>query len=350
MYQHPGGLMNTAVADSPDLPPATPTRIPLERRSAMGLPYSAFVREYVAMNRPVVVEQAAHGCAALSRWTPEYFKQRFGSMPVHVDRGEPMAFDAFIDSVLASQENTPARYLHRLFIGPDLPELLPDLEPFNPYAFPRRLASPLMLRPWRRPDGYLKLLIGGVGGRFPVLHYDGENAHATITEFHGDKEFVLYPPEASPFMYPKPDMPNQSRVADIQHPDLECFPLFAQARQYHTVLHPGDMVFVPARWWHSARVLSPSISIGQNMIDASNWRGYVNELCPPEHGVRELKRQVKKAWLLGLGATLGTLEKLPSRQHPPTTWLGASITRLAPLSSTEAGDSRHWPVDDWKAR
>lgn len=343
--------MNTAAADSPNMPMTTAPRIALERLQAAELTYSVFVREYVARNRPVVVENAAHGCPALSKWTPEFFKQRFGSTLVHVDRGEPMAFDAFIDSVLASREDAPARYLHRLFIGPDLPELLSDLEPLNPYAFPRRLASPLMLRPWRRPDGYLKLLIGGIGGHFPVLHYDGENAHATITEFYGDKEFVLYPPERSVCMYPKPDMPNQSQVTDIQQPDLQRFPLFAEAQQYHTVLRPGDMVFVPSRWWHSARVLSPSISIGQNMLDASNWRGYVNEVCPPERGVREIKRNLKKAWLSALGVTLGTLEQLHARQHLPKTRLGAVIARLAPLTSTDVdGDTRRWPVGNWTAR
>lgn len=342
--------MNTALAEAPGTRSAAPAPIALERRHAASLPYADFVREYVAMNRPVVVEQAAAGCAALSKWSPDYFKQQFGSMPVHVDRGEPMPFDAFIDSVLASREDAPARYLHRLFIGPDLPELLGDLEPLNPYAFPRRLASPLMLRPWRRPDGYLKLLIGGIGGRFPVLHFDGENAHATITELHGDKEFVLYSPDTSPYMYPKPDMPNQSRIPDIQQVDPQRFPLFARAQQYHTVLHPGDMVFVPSRWWHSARVLSPSVSIGQNMIDASNWRGYVNEVCPPERGVRELKRKLKKARLSGLGAVLSALEKLPSRQRAPEGWLGTRIARLAPLSSAESGDSRSWPVAEWKAR
>ena len=240
--------------------------------------------------------------------------------------------------------------MHRLFIGPDLPELLPDLEPLSPYAFPRRLASPLMLRPWRRPDGYLKLLIGGVGGRFPVLHYDGDNAHATIVELYGEKEFVLYPPETSLCMYPSADMPNQSLMLDIRHPDLERFPLFANAQQYHSVLHPGDMVFVPSHWWHSARVLSPSISIGQNMLGVFNWRGYVNEVCPPERGMRAAKRQLKRISLLGLGMTLSALEHLPWRSAKPRTRIGTAIARLAPLSSADADDPRRWPVASWTAR
>jgi hypothetical protein len=319
--------------------PVMPERVPVVRRKASELSYESFLRDYVDRNLPVVVEGAANAFPAIERWTPEFFKNRFGSKQVNISYGETMSFSAFIDAVLASREDAPGPYMYRLFIGPHLPELLPDLEPQNPYAFPRRLASPLMLKPWRRPDGYLKLLIGGTGGRFPVLHYDGENAHAAITEIYGDKEFILYPPDDAAYLYPKQDMSNQSRIPDVQRPDLEKFPLFARATQHHTVLHPGDMVFVPARWWHAARVLSPSISICQNMYDGSNWQGYVNEVCEAVEGWAGTKRALKKAYLTGLGSLLSTLERFPSRR---------GVARLAPVSSAEVGHSSTWKMAGWK--
>jgi hypothetical protein len=318
-------------------------RVALERRSADDLPYASFVRDYVARNRPVVVENAMRGCPALHKWTPEFFKREFGPRQVNISYSQRMTFEAFIDAVLASRADAPGPYMYRLFIGPHLPELLPDLEPQNPYAFPRRMASPLMLRPWRRPDGYLKLLIGGTGGHFPILHYDGENGHATITEIYGDKEFILYPPEDSAFVYPKSGAPNQSLIPEVQHPDPERFPLFAKATQYHTVLRPGDMVFVPSHWWHAARALTPSISVSQNMYDASNWAGYVNEICPPAAGLRGLKRMARKAYLTGLGNVLSTLERQPRRHGA----LAARLVRLAPTSIADVGDSSTWPVSSW---
>lgn len=323
-------------------------RVPVVRRNVAELSYEAFLCEYVEKNLPVVVEGAGQAFPATQRWTPAFFKNRFGSNQVNISYGEKMTFAAFIDAVMASREDAPGPYMYRLFIGPHLPELLPDLEPQNPYAFPRRLASPLMLRPWRRPDGYLKLLIGGTGGRFPVLHYDGENAHASITEIYGDKEFILYPPEDAAYVYPKQDMPNQSQVADPQHPDLERFPLFANATQHYTVLHPGDMVFVPSRWWHAARVLSPSISICQNMYDASNWKGYVNEVCSSAAGVDGIKRVMKKVYLTGLGVLLSALERLPRRNGVAAGGLMARIAQLAPNRSSDVKDSRTWSMTGWK--
>lgn len=325
-------------------------RVALERRSAAELPYPAFVRDYIARNRPVVVENALQDCPARQRWTPEYFRERFGAKRIQVSPSEQMTFAHFIDAVLASREDAPGPYMYRLFIGPHMPELLPDLEPLNPYAFPRRLASPLMPRQWRRPDGYLKLLIGGIGGRFPFLHYDLENAHATITEIHGDKEFILYPPEDAAFLYPRPDMPNQSTIPDVRRVDLGRFPLYERATQYHAVLHPGDMVFVPSRWWHGARALSPSISICQNVLDASNWGGFVDELCSGASGLPAAKRHAKRACLGALGGLLSLLERWPRGSATSATGPAGRIARLAPASYAEAGGPTTWAVADWKVR
>ena len=50
------------------------------------------------------------------------------------------------------------------------------------------------------------------------MHFDGENAHAAITEIFGDKEFILFPPEDTPHLYPRSDMQNQSQINDLDTP------------------------------------------------------------------------------------------------------------------------------------
>lgn len=317
------------------------TAQPVERRHASGLPYAEFLRDYVQPSRPVVIEGALpETSGARQRWTPAYFRERFADHPVRVSYRERMRFAAFIDAVLASREDAPGPYMFRTFIGPHLPELLPDLAPANAYAFPRRFASPLMPRRWRRPDGYLKLLIGGTGGRFPVLHYDLENAHAMITEVYGDKEFVLFRPEDGAYLYPKPFMPNQSAIADLRQVDAQAFPAYAQATPWRTVLHPGDAVFVPARWWHAARVVTPSISVCCNLMDGSNWSGFVREVCKHEAGGAWPKRTAKRSYLHSLGALLALLEWWPR----PLRGLAA---RFAPVLAAEAAAPSTWPLAQW---
>ena len=40
---------------------------------------------------------------------------------------------------------------------------------------------------------------------------------------------------------------------DIQDPDLDRFPRFAEARRVECSLKPGDVLFMPAFWWHEVQ-------------------------------------------------------------------------------------------------
>lgn len=318
------------------------TPLAVERRDAADLPYETYLSEYVDQNKPVVVRNAAAAWPALRKWTLDFFKEKHGSMLVDVSFTEKMTFSDFVDAVVASTPDQPGPYMFRFFISVHLPELLEDLAPSNPYCFPRRLASPLMPKSWRRPDGYLKLLIGGVGGSFPFMHYDGENMHAAITEIQGDKEFILYAPEDTPYLYPRADLPNQTQIKDLDHPDLEKFPLFERATQYRTVIEPGDTIFVPSRWWHTARVLSPSVSVCTNQVDRSNWDGFVREVCLPHPAHSPVRREIKRAALSVLGPTLGVLETIGKGSGP--------VGRLAPYSPKEAIPVNEWSKEKWIVR
>lgn len=320
------------------------TASPLEARDASDLPYDVFVRDYIVGARPVIVRGAAARWPALRKWTPQFFKERFATNMVQVSYEEKMSFSDFIDGVLASTNEKPGPYMYRLFLHESLPEVLPDLSPPNAYAFPRWLASPLMMEYWRRPDGMLKLLIGGVGGRFPVMHYDGECAHATITEIYGDKEFIVYSPDDTPYLYPSPKRENHSLVDDPHRQDRKRFPLLAKATQYRGVLTPGDMVFVPRGWWHTARALSPSISVGTNIMDRTNWRGFVKEVCGPVTGTYKPRKILKRVYLESLLPTLVAMEEV-QRRFPKAASALKFPELLAPDSSAVAPDPSRKPLN-----
>lgn len=317
---------------------------PIETRTAPALSYEVFLRDYVRAGRPVVVKNATPRWPAMRKWTPQFFKERFGDHMVQISYNERLSFSDFIDGVMASTIEKPGPYMYRLFLHEHLPEALPDVSPQNPYAFARRYASPLMMEYWRRPDGYMKLLIGGAGGRFPMMHFDDENAHATITEIYGPKEFIVYSPKDTPYMYVDPERGNISLVDDPKNQDLERFPLLAKATQYRSVLEPGDMVFVPCGWWHTARALGPSISIGQNTLDESNWEGFVNIVCGPLSGENLKPRKLlKRAYLKALGPVLGACERL-QHEHPIASELMQFPKRVAPDTSHNTWDPALKPL------
>jgi hypothetical protein len=303
------------------------TIVPVPKINARDLPYEVFLRDFVATNRPVVITDAVPDWGALQSWTPEYFKNKYGSQTVEVTYGVKAQLGEVMDGVLASTAEKPGPYLHKVIIHQHMPSLLTDLAPENTYAFPMRYCSPLMPRRFRRPDGYLKLLIGGVGGKFPLMHFDSDNAHAMITEIYGDKEFVLFAPEDTPYVYPHQNSPGTSQIDDLDHVDLKRFPEFPKATQYRVVIGPGESMFVPSRWWHSARVVTISVSVCTNMMHATNWDGFVALSCESPNGKVNPSLLAKRLYLKTAGVIMSAVETL-QRQFPQA----GLIRRLGHLS------------------
>ena len=40
-------------------------------------------------------------------------------------------------------------------------------------------------------------------------------------------------------------------MVDIENPDTQQFPLFSSAERYEADLGPGDVLFIPALWFHN---------------------------------------------------------------------------------------------------
>ena len=83
-------------------------------------------------------------------------------------------------------------------------------------------------------------------------------------------------------------------------PDLAKFPLFAKAVPITFVLEPGELLFVPSRWWHTTKMLTPSITISINTVNRSNWRALVDYVA-----MRQSNPAVSlasRAYLTGAGA------------------------------------------------
>jgi hypothetical protein len=121
-----------------------------------------------------------------------------------------------------------------------------------------------------------KLFIGGTGTGCADLHYDGFHTHAFSNQIYGRKEFVLYTPQQTPYLYPKAKTPNVSMMSVLNRVDNE-FPLFLKATPTECVLEAGDTIFIPSGWWHTTRILSPSISVSLNVANHSNWRYFVQD-------------------------------------------------------------------------
>lgn len=248
----------------------------IERRDRLS--YDEFVREYLYPHRPVIIKDGLEQWSANGKWTPEFFRSRFGDKTVRIDREYRLR--EYIDLVEASTPDKPAPYLFHLHLDEHFPELLADFSPLPKYLTPNWLGQKFLpgnvgkrIADHDRPG----VFIGGVASSCARLHYDYQY-HSFSFQLFGRKRFWLYPAAQTKYMYPEVDEPCLSQIRNVERPDLAGFPEFVHATPQTCELQAGEFIFIPGGFWHTTRMLSVSISISINTANASNWPAVVRQL------------------------------------------------------------------------
>lgn len=90
-------------------------------------------------------------------------------------------------------------------------------------------------------------------------HYDVmDNFLIQVT---GKKRITLFNPRDAQYLYLSG---SKSEVLNIDSPDLDKYPLFPKARRYECSLEAGDVLFIPALWFHN--VVSEEFGVGVNIF------------------------------------------------------------------------------------
>ncbi len=247
----------------------------VERRTRLAP--TEFRGQYLLPRRPVVLTGAAAAWPIYGRGTPEYFRRCYG------DRGVQLFGQAcrLGDLIELLQDATPAKpgpYPCKFEIAGEFPELLAQVAPRPALSVPDRQSSALLPQALFEGVNNLEIFFGGAGGRFPYLHYDVLHLHAWITQLHGNKEFTLYAPGQEALLYVNPELPWQSLIRNHQRPDFARYPLFRRAHAQTVVVHPGETLFLPCGWWHTARSLDFTISVAFDQLGADNWSDFVDDV------------------------------------------------------------------------
>uniref|UniRef100_A0A673KBG4 tRNA wybutosine-synthesizing protein 5 n=1 Tax=Sinocyclocheilus rhinocerous TaxID=307959 RepID=A0A673KBG4_9TELE len=131
-------------------------------------------------------------------------------------------------------------------------------------------------------------------------HYDiMDNLLAQVT---GRKRVVLYSPKDALYLYLTGD---KSEVLDIDTTDLQLYPEFVKASRYECILEPGDLLFIPALWFHNTLALQ--FGVGVNVF----WRHLPPESYDKKDPYGNKDPVAASRALQSLERTLGILEELP---------------------------------------
>ncbi|NRR31833.1 cupin-like domain-containing protein [Oxalobacteraceae bacterium] len=191
----------------------------------------------------------------VKRWplfalSPDTLRERYSHLPVRARVGD------YINTAFAPdramQDMSMLEYLELVANGTqDLPPYLGNLELRE---LNRLCHWPTYFDKMGPPRFWL-----GPAGTVTPLHCDyDDNIFAQIW---GTKRIFLSPPHHDEFLYP-----NEANAIlfgspfDPEAPDYEKFPLARQATMIEVIVHPGDMLYVPAGWYHQVRSLTFSLS------------------------------------------------------------------------------------------
>jgi histone arginine demethylase JMJD6 len=286
--------------------PTFPDKIDRHEWSQLGC--QRYVWEYVL--KPVIITGAFEHWPARHKWTFHFLQNHYGNLPFEVD-GRHLSMAQLIAEVLASTPEAPAPYLHNYLVKQLPAELQADIAPMPACTRPNWLEHPFITS--RADLTFIELYIGGEGARFPVLHYDGLHTHAFLMQIQGVKEYIGFAPDQTPYMYAKSSdgQPNISEIDDIENwGATTAFPLFGKAKGIRFTLHPGETLFMPSGWWHTARILSPSVTVSINGANAANWSDFRRDFCRYYMKGRKLPPWFVNVYLLFAGNWLQMMDNI----------------------------------------
>lgn len=273
----------------------------LEKRTNLSI--VAFEQEYLFPGRPVVFTDAAKNWNAIGKFTPEFFKANYGGIKKTLN-GKEYTMESFIDLMLKASPDNPAPYPFKIDVPKYMPELIPDISPRLKYTLPDRTNSPLIPKGFLGGADTFELFFGGVNGWFPYIHYDYMHLHAIVTQVYGQKEFLVYTPDQTKYLYVDKNEPWMSSVEHYYEPDLNKYPLFAKAKPASVIVGPGETLFIPCGWWHTARSVTPTISVAYDLLNASNWNHFRKDVHFMVSRKKPLKAELINAYLKIAGLAL----------------------------------------------
>lgn len=239
-----------------------------------GITQKELIHEYVKPGLPVVLTDATKKWNNAKRFTPEYFKEKYGHIKKQV-KGTTYTLAEYVDLMKTSTPENPAPYPFNFNIEKFFPELLDDFRPEVIYGESDRINHPMLPRFMLQGTQVYEFFFGGNGSSFPVLHIDVLCLSTQITQLYGAKDFYLYPPDQTKYLYPSERNSNFSQI-NIFKPDYERFPLFKEAKPLKVTVNQGETILFPAGWWHTTQINEQCISMGRVQMKASDWNNFIN--------------------------------------------------------------------------
>ena len=229
-----------------------------------------FFREIHPARCPAILRGLDIGICK-NKWSPEYLSTCVGKKPVKIHVSETgqmnfltknfqyktLPFDQLIKrSAQVSHEdffisNTEVYYLRSLGTDSRGREVA-NLDQHFP-----ELCKDFIIPEFIDPNSIFSTVLRVASNGVQLwTHYDVmDNLLVQVT---GRKRAVLFSPEDLPYLYLEGD---KSKVVDIDFPNLEIYPEFSKVTFHEFIMEAGDILFIPALWFHNMTSLEFSVAV-----------------------------------------------------------------------------------------
>lgn len=216
-----------------------------------------FRSNYYKNQKPILIKNSMDHWPALEKWKDmDYLIAKAGSRTVPIELGSQytsenwsqnlIKFEDFVRNYVLKniKDSEDVAYLAQHDLFDQIPELKNDIcQP--EYILDK---SP-RIKAWFGPKGTVS-----------PLHTDP--THNLLCQILGSKKIILASPEDTEKLYPHEHfMLNNTSQIDAENLDYNKFPLCKEVKFYSIILQHGDILYIPPKWWHHVRSLSPSFSI-----------------------------------------------------------------------------------------
>jgi hypothetical protein len=227
-----------------------------------------FRKNYLFKSRPLIIKNYASLFPAGKKWNFEYFRKVMGDYQIgifdnristnsaYVKPDLYMSFSRYLD-IIRTDEETPYRiFLFNMF--KEFPELRKE--------FP----TPVIMNGILGKMGFV--FFGGKNTKVR-FHYDIDASNVLMTQVIGRKRVILVSPEYNNLLYKLPF--SSFSLIDPEKPDYHKFPALEYVKGYDFILHSGDALFMPSRYWHFNTYLEGGMavsyrSMAKNTVDLYN--------------------------------------------------------------------------------
>jgi hypothetical protein len=118
-----------------------------------------------------------------------------------------------------------------------------------------------------------QIWMGKKTGETPCTPLHRDCNHGMLANLYGRKKLILFSPDQSDCLYPVKafNMYQPCEVRNVQDVDLERFPLFKNAHAIEVTVGPGEILVIPAFWYHCVYALDDVFSISFGVL-WNSWK------------------------------------------------------------------------------